>query len=84
MRDALERVPMYNKTLQRLKFNWIGLKMSPPLLLGMLEGRNEEEERKHWEEIERNAGFYPQEEETTAEAWDVMEATKAMKDMDID
>jgi len=29
-------------------------------------------------------GFYEQEEETTTEAWDVKEATKAMKDMDID
>jgi len=34
------------KELQTLKFNRIGLKLSPPLLLGMLEGRKEEEERK--------------------------------------
>ena len=49
----------------------------------MLEGRKEEEERKQWEEIERNARFYPLEEETATEAWNVREATKAMKDMDI-
>ena len=42
------------------------------------------EERKQWEEIERKARFYSQEEETTVEAWDVGEATRAMKDMDID
>jgi len=30
--------------------------------LGFLESRKEEEERKNWEEIEKNAGFYPQEE----------------------
>lgn len=46
MKDALERVPMYKKTLQRLKVNWIGLKLSPSLLLVMLEGINEEDERK--------------------------------------
>jgi len=46
MRDALERIPVYKNAPQRLKINWIGLKLSPPLLLGMLEGRNEEEERK--------------------------------------
>jgi len=51
MRDALERFPMYKKTLQRLKVNWIGLNLSPPFLLGMLEGRKEEEETKQWEEI---------------------------------
>ena len=75
---------MYKQSMQRLKVNWIGLKLSPPLLLGMLEGRKEEEEKRQWEEVERKAGFYEQEEETTAEAWDVREATKSMKDMDID
>jgi len=32
----------------------------------------------------RKEGFYKEEEETTTEAWDVREATRAMKDMDID
>jgi len=50
----------------------------------MLEGRKEEKERKQWEEIERKARFYAQEEEITTEVWDVREATRAMKDMDID
>ena len=75
---------MYKKSMQRLKVNWIGLKLIPPLLLGMLEGRKEEEEKWQWEEVERKVGFYKQEEETIIEAWDVIEATKAMKDMDID
>ena len=75
--------PMYNQSMQRLKVNWISLKLSPPLLLGMLEGRKEEEEKRQWEEVERKVGFYKQEEETKTEAWDVREATKAMKDMDI-
>ncbi len=84
MREALNRTPMYKHALQRLKFNWIGLRPNPPLLLGMLEGRKEEEERKQWEEIEKKVGFYSQEEETTTAAWDVREATKETKDMDID
>jgi len=84
MREALNETPMYKKALQRLKVNWIGLRLRPPLLLGMLEGRRQEEERKKWEEIEGKAGFYSHEEGTTAEAWDVREATREMKDMDID
>lgn len=51
MRKALNITPMYKKALQRLKVNWIDFRLSPPLLLGMLEGRKEEEERKQWEEI---------------------------------
>ena len=51
-------MPMYKQSMQRLKVNWIGLKLSPPLLLGMLEGRKEEEEKRQWEEEERKAGFY--------------------------
>jgi len=50
MREALNRTPMYKKALQRLKVDWIVLRLSPPLLLGMLEGRKEEEEeRNQWE-----------------------------------
>lgn len=39
LREALNMTPMYKKSMQRLKVNWIGLKLSPPLLLGMIEGR---------------------------------------------
>jgi len=83
MRKPLNRTPMYKESIQRLKVNWFGLRLNPPLLLGMLKGRNEEEERRKWEEVENKAGFYAQE-ETKVEAWDVREATRAMKDMDID
>ena len=68
MRDALKRAPLYKKALQRLKINWIGLKLSPPLLLHMLEGRKEEEERKQWEERENHARVYTQEETPSIEA----------------
>ena len=75
---------MYKHSMQSLQVNWIGLKLSPPLLLGMLEGRTEEEERKQWEEVERKAEFHDSEEDTTSEAWDVRVAIKAMKDEELD
>jgi len=46
MREAMRRVPLYKHSMQSLKANWIGLKFSPPLLLGQLEGVKEEEEQK--------------------------------------
>ena len=58
LREVLNMTPMYKQSMQRLKVNWIGLKLSPPLLLGMLEGRKEEEEKRQWEEVENEAGFY--------------------------
>jgi len=49
LREALNRTPMYKQSMQRLKVNWIGLKLSPPLLLGMLGkeavGRSRKERR---------------------------------------
>ena len=84
LREALKRVPMYKHSMQRLNVNWIGLKLSPPLLLGMLEGRREEEEEEWWKDIDRKAGFYGKEEQTTSKAWDAREATRAIKDEDMD
>ena len=70
--------------MQNLKANWIGLKCSPLILLGLLEGVKEEEEHKQWEEVERKAGFHDKEEDITSEAWDVREAVKAIKDDELD
>lgn len=80
MREALARVPLYKQSMQTLQANWISLKFSPPLLLGLLEGVKEEEEHRKWEEVERNVGFHDQEEDITLEAWDVREVVKAIKD----
>jgi len=49
MKEALRRVPLYKNSIQSLKVNWIGLKLSPPPPLGLLEGTKEEEERQQWE-----------------------------------
>ena len=62
LREALKRVPMYKHSMQRLKVNWIGLKLSPPLILGTLEGRREEEEKEQWKDIDRKAAFYEEHE----------------------
>lgn len=83
-RNALERIPLYKRVMQILKVKWIGLKLSPPLLLDLKEGRNEEEERKQWKNIRKDEKLYPQEGTQSAEPWDVREATRAMKYMDID
>ena len=58
MREALARIPLYKKSMQNLQANWIGLKLSPPLLLGLLEGGTEEEEHRQWQEVERKVGFH--------------------------
>ena len=83
MREALARVPLYKQSMQNPQANWIGLKLSPPLLLGLLEGVKEEEHRQ-WEEVERKVGFHNREENITSEAWDVREAVKEIKDDELD
>lgn len=40
MKETLRRVPMYKQSMQSLQVSW-----NPPLLLGMLEGRKEEDEQ---------------------------------------
>lgn len=57
--------------------------MSPPLLLGLLEGVKEKEENRQWEEVERKAGFHDREEDIIMEAWDVREAIKVIKDEEL-
>ena len=84
MREALARVPLSKESMKNLKANWIGLKFSPPLLLGLLEGVKEEEENGQWEEVERKGGFHEKEEDITLEAWTVREAVKAIKDDELD
>ena len=70
--------------MQNLQANWISLKFSPSLLLGLLEGVKEEEENRQWEEVERKVGFHDREEDITSEAWDMREVVKAIKDDELD
>ena len=64
----MRRVSLYKQSMQNLKANRIGLKFSPPPLLGLLEGVKEEEEHKQWEEVDRKAGFHNREKDITSEA----------------
>ena len=80
----MRRVPIYKQSMQNLKANWIGLKFSSPLLLGLLEWVKEEEERKQWEEVDRKTCFHDREEDITSEAWDVRKVVKAIKDDELD
>jgi len=84
MREALAREPLYKQLMQNLQANWIGLKFSPPFLLGFPEGVKEVEEDKQWEEVERKVGFHNWEEDITAEAWDVREVVKVINDDELD
>ena len=40
LRGALERAPLYKRAIQAKKIQWLGLKLSPPLLLGMNDERD--------------------------------------------
>ena len=80
----MARVNLYKKSMQSLQASWIGLKLSPPLLLGLAEGSTEKDDSEQWEKVDRTAGFHISKEDITTEAWDVREAVKAMKDEDLD
>ena len=84
MREALVRVDLYKKSMQSLQASWIGLKLSPPLLLGLMEGSTETDDNEQWEEVNRKVGFHISKEDTTTEAWDVRVAVKAMNDEELD
>ena len=65
--------------MQAIKMKWLGLKLIPPLLLGFCEGKYQIEEDKEWEEVEKNASFYPPEGTTSMIPWDMREATRVLK-----
>ena len=84
MREALARVDLYNKSMQRLQASWIGLKLSPPLLLGLAEGSTEKDDNAQWEKVNKTARFHINKEDVTTESWDLRGVVQAMKDEDLD
>ena len=52
LRVSLEREPLYNRVMQTMKIKWLGLKLSPSLLLGMGVGKYQAKEDKEWEEAD--------------------------------
>ena len=67
-----------------MKIQWLVLKLSPPLLLGLGDGKDQEEENKKWEEEKMNVGFYPPEGNPSLLPWEVRGATKEVKEMEED
>ena len=82
--DKIQCNTLYKKSVQSLQANWIGLKLSPPLLLGLTKWNTKENDGQQWAEVDRTAGFHTHREDTTTEPWDAREAVKAMKDEDLD
>ena len=49
LRGALERAPLYKRALQAKKIQWLGLKLNPPLLLGLNDEYDADAQDKEWE-----------------------------------
>lgn len=81
LREALKRVPLYKHSMQSLKVHWIDLKLSPPLILGLLEGIEEEEEKEQREKLDAKVGFHDREEDLISEPW---KDIKVIKDEEMD
>ena len=47
--------------MQAKKIQWLGLKLSPPLLLGLNDERDTDAQDREWENAEKSNGFYPPE-----------------------
>ena len=73
--------PLYKRALPAKKIQWLGLNLSPPLLLGLSDGKDQDEHNKEWEEEEKNDGFYPHEGTPTLLPWEVRGSIKALKEM---
>ena len=49
LRGALEREPLYKRAMQAKKIQWLGLKLSPPLLLGLTNEEDTDAKDREWE-----------------------------------
>ena len=56
---ALEREPSYKRAMQTKKIQWLGVKLSPPLLLGLNDEKDTDAQDREWKNAEKNNGFYP-------------------------
>lgn len=46
----MERAPLYKRAMHAKNIQWLGLKLSPPLLLGPSDGKDKDEDNKELEE----------------------------------
>ena len=81
LRGALEREPLYKRAMQAKNIQWLGLKLNPPLLLGLNDENDTDAQDREWENAENNNGFYPLGETPTLLPQEIRGAVRAFKEM---
>ena len=81
LRGALERAPLYKRAIQAKKIQSLGLKLNPPLLLGLNDENETDAQDREWENTEKNNGFHPLGETPTLLPQEIRGAFKALKEM---
>ena len=81
LRGALERAPLYKRAMQAKNIQWLGLKLSPPLLLGLTDEEDTYAQDREWENAENNNGFYPLGETPTLLPQEIRGVVKTLKEM---
>ena len=77
----MESAPLYKRAMKAKNIQWLGLKLSPPLLLGMNDEKDTDAQDREWENVEKKNGFYPLGETPTHVPREIREAIKALKEM---
>ena len=73
--------PLYKRAMQARNIQWLGLKLSPNLMLGLSDEKDQDEENRGWEEEYLNDGFYPPKGTPTLLHWEVRGSIKALKEI---
>ena len=78
----MERAPLYKRDMQAKKIQWLGLRLSPPLLLGLTDEEDIDAQDREWENVEKNDGFYPLGETPTLLPQELRGVVKDLKEME--
>ena len=78
----MERAPLYKRAMQAKKIRWLGLKLNPPLLLGLTDEEDTDAQDREWENAKKNDGFYPLGEAPTLIPQEIWGDVKALKEME--
>ena len=81
LRGALERAPLYKRAMQAKKILWLGLTLSPLLLLGLNDEKDTDAQDREWESEKNNNGFYPLQKTPTLLPQEIRGAIKDLKEM---
>ena len=77
----MERAPLYKRAMQAKNIQWLGLKLSPPLLLELNDEKDTDAQDREWENAKNNNGFYPLGETPTLLPQEIKGAVKNLKEM---